>query len=149
VQEFQRLISLSALHVYFSALPFTPKGTVLFKVFSEKVQDTVKVLSGRSLLWSHCLCVLEGHTGSITDVAVSPDGSKIVSGSEDKTVRIWDVTTGAQVGEALQGHTDIVTSVVFSPDSSKVVSGSDDKTLRIWDVNTGTQVKRPCKGTQT
>jgi WD40 repeat protein len=49
-----------------------------------------------------------------------------VSGSDDKTVRIWNVTTG-EVEAELKGHTDLVTSVSFSQDGSQVVSGSMDK----------------------
>jgi WD40 repeat protein len=60
---------------------------------------------------------------------------KIVSGSLDKTVRLWDATTGKPMGEPLTGHTDKVISVAFSPDGLKIVSGSLDKTLRLWDVS--------------
>ncbi|KAG5222565.1 POC1 centriolar protein [Salix suchowensis] len=70
----------------------------------------------------------------------SPDGTKIVSGSDDKTIRIWDAATGQQVGDALTGHEDRVLSVAFSPDGTKIVSGSDDETIRIWDAATGQQV---------
>jgi WD40 repeat protein len=69
-------------------------------------------------------------------VAFSQDGSRVVSGSRDKTVRIWIVTTG-EVEAELKGHTDWVTSVAFSQDGSRVLSGSDDKTVRIWNVTTG------------
>jgi hypothetical protein len=69
-------------------------------------------------------------------VAFSQDGSRVVSGSVDKTVRIWNVTTGEAEAE-LKGHTDWVRSVAFSQDGSHVVSGSRDETVRIWNVTTG------------
>jgi WD40 repeat protein len=56
-----------------------------------------------------------------------------VSGSEDKTIRVWDAVTGQQVGEALRGHEDSVNSVPFSPDGTHILSGSFDKTIMVWD----------------
>jgi hypothetical protein len=73
-------------------------------------------------------------------VAFIPDGSKVVSGSGDKTLRLWDVNTGATI-RTFTGHTSYVTSVAFIPDGSKVVSGSGDKTLRLWDVTTGVNLR--------
>jgi WD40 repeat protein len=80
---------------------------------------------------------LKGHTDFVRSVAFSQDGSRVVSGSYDKTVRIWNVTTGEVEAELLKGHTDFVRSVEFSQDGSRVVSGSNDKTVRIWNVTTG------------
>ena len=65
-------------------------------------------------------------------MAFSPDGQRIVSGSADKTVRLWNADTGQPIGDPLTGHTDFVYSVAFSPDGQHIVSGSYDKTLRLW-----------------
>ncbi len=65
----------------------------------------------------------------------------MVSGSRDKTVRIWDAATGQELHK-LQGHSDSVTSVVWSPDGTKVVFGSSDKTVRIWDAATGQELDK-------
>jgi WD40 repeat protein/serine/threonine protein kinase len=69
-------------------------------------------------------------------VAFSPDGTRIVSGSGDKTLKIWDTATG-KLAFRLEGHTGSVTSVAFSPDGTRIVSGSDDTTLKLWDAATG------------
>ena len=61
---------------------------------------------------------------------------KIVSGSGNNTIKIWDALTG-QLINTLTGHHDWVRSVAFSPDNSKIVSGSDDKTVKIWDALSG------------
>ena len=90
--------------------------------------------------------VLRGHTRGVNTVSFSPDGSHIVSGSSDTTIRLWDSQTGEQIGAPLTGHTDGVPSVSFSPDGSRIVSGSYDKTIRLWDSQTGEQIGAPLTG---
>jgi WD40 repeat protein len=79
--------------------------------------------------------VLEGHASLVTTVSVSPDGKQVVSGSDDYTLRVWDMSTG-QYTRVLGGHASLVTTVSVSPDGKQVVSGSYDKTLRMWDIST-------------
>jgi WD40 repeat protein len=68
-------------------------------------------------------------------VCYSPDGTKIASASNDKTIRIWDINTYTQE-YCLRGHTSEVRSVAFSPDGIKLVSGSKDTSVKLWDLST-------------
>ncbi|QRV87012.1 WD40 repeat protein [Ceratobasidium sp. AG-Ba] len=89
---------------------------------------------------------LTGHTTRVWSVAYSPDGAYIASGSQDKTIRMWDAHTGQQVGHPLTGHTYQVNSVAYSPDGAYIASGSHDDTIRMWDAHTGQQVGHPLTG---
>ena len=75
--------------------------------------------------------------GGHTSVAFSRDSKHIVSGSQDKTIRVWDAESGKVVVGPLKGHTNTVTSVAFSQDSKHIVSGSLDRTIRVWDAAIG------------
>ena len=77
-----------------------------------------------------------GHTGTVKAVSLTPDGRLAVSGSHDKTLRVWDVETG-QCLSILEGHTSGVYAVSLTPDGRRAVSGSGDKTLRVWNVESG------------
>jgi WD40 repeat protein len=76
------------------------------------------------------------HAWSVYAVAFSPDGALIASGSEDKTVRIWNAETGREQ-RTLQGHTGRINSVAFSPDGRRIASGGDDGAVFLWDALTG------------
>jgi WD40 repeat protein len=77
------------------------------------------------------VCELEGHKDTVNSLIFSPDGERALSGSSDKSVRLWDVENKREV-YCFEGHTDSVTSVAFSPDNSLGLSGSKDCTVRLW-----------------
>ncbi|KAJ3450600.1 receptor for activated protein kinase c rack1 [Anaeramoeba flamelloides] len=74
---------------------------------------------------------LQGHSHFVEDVTISKNGKYALSGSSDKTLRLWDLTNGGCIRKFL-GHTGEVLSVAFSPENRHILSGSRDKTIRIW-----------------
>src|SRR5215813_9734976 len=82
---------------------------------------------------------LGGHDSALSSVAFSPDGSRIVTASKDKTARIWDAASAKEIA-VLRGHDNRVWSAAFSSDGSRIVTASYDKTARIWDAASGKEM---------
>jgi len=82
-----------------------------------------------------------GHTQLVAKVAFSPDGKSVLTGSGDKTARLWDARTGQELLQFI-GHTDLVDGVAFSPDGKYVLTNSVDGTARLWDVRTGHELRQ-------
>jgi WD40 repeat protein len=80
----------------------------------------------------------------VTVVAFSPDGRNILTGSWDKTVRLWNAASGQPRGQPLR-HEGKVFAVAFSPDGQSIVTASEDKTARLWDVDTGQRRGQPLR----
>lgn len=79
---------------------------------------------------------IEGHTSNVTALAVTRDGKFLATGSSDKTIRLWDVSTGtARLARVYQGHSEEVSSLAFSPDGRTLASGSSDQSVRLWRVS--------------
>jgi WD40 repeat protein len=82
------------------------------------------------------LAVQQGHTGTLTSIAISPDGRTLASGNSDHTIKLWDLETKREL-RSIAGHSGFVQSVAFSPDGKTLASGSTDETIKLWDVTTG------------
>jgi WD40 repeat protein len=82
------------------------------------------------------LRTLEGHSDSVSGVAVTPDGMRAVSASGDNTLKVWDLETGRAL-YTLEGHTAYVSGVAVAKDGKRAVSASADNTLKVWDLQTG------------
>jgi WD40 repeat protein len=81
-----------------------------------------------------------GHSVYVSSVVFSPDGKTVLSGSDDATIKLWDIATG-QCLKTFTGHKKWLHSVAFSPDGLTALSGSSDKTLKLWDIATGKCIK--------
>lgn len=75
---------------------------------------------------------LIGHVDSVLDVCYSPDGSKIASGSEDETIKIWDAMT-LECIFTVTGHGDVVSWVVFSSDNKYLISAGGIEKTKFWE----------------
>lgn len=76
-----------------------------------------------------------GHDGPLRDCGFSPDGSRILSASGDRTLRLWEPETGRACA-TLVGHRGPATACAFRPDGARIVSASEDRTLVVWDAGT-------------
>ncbi|PSB43226.1 hypothetical protein C7B80_24915 [Cyanosarcina cf. burmensis CCALA 770] len=83
---------------------------------------------------------LIGHSEWIRAIAFSPDGKYLISGSNDRTVRLWDLQTG-QLIRLLKGHKERVKYLRVSEDGNLIISGSADSTLKIWEIETGNCIR--------
>ena len=110
---------------------FNPEGSLLATA-GESAVEIWDVASGNRLY----ILEEEEHKGRVKSVAFSPDCQLLVSGSTDKTIKIWDLHK-RQLIRNLTGHDASVVSVAFSPDGEKIVSSACERTIRIWNVDDG------------
>ena len=129
------------------SVAFSPDGKRAVTTAENKIARVWDTQTGETLLGSTrapngklLLGLWNGHDKRVSAVAYAPDGKHVLTGSFDKTARLWDPQTGAK-GIVFAGHTDSVTSVAFSPtNADRILTGSLDKTARIWDVQTGKEI---------
>jgi WD40 repeat protein len=109
------------------AIAFSPGGD---SIASGTALGAIQVWDASNL---SNIATIKGHHGQVMSIVFSSDGSQIVSGSADGTVRIRPVASSEEPLASIPGHDARVNQVVLSSDGSRLVSGSDDKTVRIWD----------------
>src|SRR5712672_2562985 len=146
VAVFATPIAQSVPHIYLSAIVFAPTESVTAETFHGEYMNTASVQSGKMANWPVIQNIFHGHSQRVRSVGFSPDGSRIVSGSSDRTIRLWDAETGDAIGRPLDGHYSRVTSVAFSPDGSHIVSGSWGSAIHLWDAETGDAIGKPLEG---
>lgn len=86
------------------------------------------------------LIIPTGHTDGINSLCFSSDGKNIVSGSSDKTLKLWDLQTGL-VLKTFKGHSGSVYAIAISKDGNFIISASQDQTIKIWDIVSGKEIR--------
>ncbi|KAF7351512.1 WD40 repeat-like protein [Mycena sanguinolenta] len=163
VDEFGPVISQSVPHIYLSAVPFSAKQGLVGAHFEPKLRNALR--------WGKNTSVSSfqpSSGGNVSCLAFSPDASRMVSGSHDSIIQIWDtftdmkavtllehpndvvsvafgsdgtqITSGSSDGDAFLKHRGWVLSIAFSPDGSRIVSGSQDNNVRVWEGNKAASV---------
>jgi WD40 repeat protein/serine/threonine protein kinase len=102
----------------------------------DEVRAALAAVQDRLANTNQLLRLFHGHADWVSSVCCSADGKHFLSGSADKTVKLWDLSTGECL-QTLEGHTEWVTTVSLSADGRHALSGSADKTLKLWDLGTG------------
>lgn len=82
---------------------------------------------------------LKGHSSDVNSVTFSPDGQMLVTGSDDRTIKLWNLTTKEQI-RTFNGHSSFIYAIAISPDGQTIASGSADKTIKLWNLNTGQEI---------
>lgn len=82
---------------------------------------------------------LAGHSDAVWSVLLTSDRQRLISGSADQTIKVWDLSTGQVLG-TLAGHTEAIRSMDLSADGRTLVSGAGDNTIKIWDLQTNTLI---------
>ncbi|KAI9772614.1 MAG: hypothetical protein M1839_002427 [Geoglossum umbratile] len=129
------IVEKAPLQVYNSALVFSPERSVIRREFSRELPIWIESFPAVDRDWNPSLQALEGHSACVSEVAFSSDSRLLASGSQDRSIKLWDPTTGELHG-TLEGHSDSVSKVTFSPDSHLLASGSDNGTIGLWDLTT-------------
>jgi WD40 repeat protein len=130
-------------------LDFAGQGLVWGARFTPSGDDVLTIGGNDARLWdgdSRDLMLRFSPHGAVADVDVSPDGRLLVTGSWDRSAKIWDVTSGAALRKLDNVHDGYVNSVQFSPDGGLVLTASDDGTARLWDVASGKSVEPVFRG---
>jgi WD40 repeat protein len=135
ISDWTLIQTINAHSVGITAVAFMPDG----RLVTGSYDATIKMWNVDAGTLDR---TLSGHTDAVTSVTVSLDGSAIISGSFDSTMRVWRPTLTSVMVQTYTGHASTVRSVAISPDGELVATASYDNDVRVWNVNTGSLVRR-------
>ncbi|HLO83496.1 MAG TPA: serine/threonine-protein kinase [Nostocaceae cyanobacterium] len=148
VKTGQEISTLTGHQLKIHAIAFSPQGNILASGSSDR---TIRLWSLQNFtnpeLKNHpghkLLGTLAGHTWAVLAVAFSPDGQILATGSDDNTIKLWEVNTG-QLISTLVGHSWSVVALAFTPDGETLISASWDQTIKLWRVSTKAEIATLC-----
>lgn len=131
-----------------TSVAFSPDGKVLIAGGCSTYDSPNHCIVGEIDFWDSVSHQANGqplivHNGSVTSIALSPDGKVLASGSDDNDIILWNMGTQQPIGQPLKGHTGPVTSVTFSPDGKTLASGSEDRAIFLWSAVTQQPTSSP------
>lgn len=112
---------------------FSPDGTK-FVVGNNNKFSSIYDLNGKEI------SKLIGHQGYILAIAYAPNGKTILTGSVDKTAKLWDAASGNLL-KNFEGHTGMVSAIAVSPDGKYMITSSKDGSVKLWDINSGKEIR--------
>ena len=131
-------IENSPLQAYASALLFSPARSLIRNLFRREEPKWITILPAIRDEWSACLQTLEGHSGSVSSIAFSHDSTRLASASDDRTVKIWDASSGKCL-QTLEGHSGarLRSDSLFSTIQRGLRQRQTTRTVKIWDASGG------------
>ncbi|KZN90042.1 Vegetative incompatibility protein HET-E-1 [Penicillium chrysogenum] len=132
-----QVINNAPLQVYCSALVFAPRSSTIRRLFNSQRSSWISVLPQVEESWGTEPQILKGHSELVSSVAFSRDGQRIISGSYDKSIKLWDAQTG--LGLQTHNYSCPIWSVAFSLDGLRIISCYSDDTIKFWDAQTGSE----------
>ena len=141
VASSRKAIKSSVAHVYLSALPFTPKTSLVRQTFGKSLTGLPSVETfGIDYRAERCAMVISERQEGIQSISYSPDGNILASGSLRGTVWLWDARSGAEIRQLETGRSESIDSIAFTPDGHHLIARTNVSGIFLWDVRTGHRV---------
>ncbi|CAK3818270.1 F-box and wd40 domain [Lecanosticta acicola] len=137
--ENRNIIDTAPLQVYYGALVSVPKTSVLRSLFFDRVSAMLDLIPEAPERWPPQTLACVGHTSFVNALAFSPDGTLIASGSDDGTMRLWNISTGEELHK-YEIRSECVCAVAFSADGQTVAAATENGTVLRCNVKTGRPV---------
>lgn len=139
----KEICTITGHQLQVNSVAFSPQGQLLASASYDRtirlwqIEGSQKEIQNRPCY--SLLSTLSGHAWAVLTVAFSPDGKILATGSDDNTIKLWEVNTG-QLICTLVGHSWSVVAVAFTADGETLLSASCDKTVKLWRVSTAEEI---------